>query len=88
MKLTPIWILCFLLTLGACSNQHMVEQQTKIEVMPDSLLLDPCKSTSAGESVRDLGKAYVKQTLCILQYSTLLEKQREYKQKTIEVHSE
>lgn len=47
--------------------------------MPDSLLVSPCESVSAGDSVRTLAKGYVANTSCLGQYKLLLEKQIKYK---------
>lgn len=47
--------------------------------MPDSLLIDPCDSVEAGETVGTLAKAYITNTVCIKEYKLLLEKQRRYK---------
>ena len=48
---------------------------------PDSLLIDPCEATAAGDTVRTLAKGYVANTNCIGQYKSLLKKQREHKSK-------
>lgn len=47
--------------------------------MPDSLLISPCDSKSAGETVGSLVKGYVENTSCIGEHKRLIEAQKEYK---------
>ena len=46
---------------------------------PESLLVDPCEATGAGDTVRLLAKGYVANTSCLGQYRLLLEKQRRHR---------
>ena len=55
---------------------------------PDSLLVDPCKAIGAGDSVKTLAKAYVKNTGCIGEYQLLLDKQRKHKQQVQELYKD
>lgn len=49
--------------------------------MPNSLMVDPCGVTSAGDTVRSLSIGYVKNTACVFDYKLLLEKQRQWTEK-------
>lgn len=49
--------------------------------MPNSLMVDPCGVTSAGDTVRSLARGYIKNTGCVFDYQLLLKKQREWKSK-------
>jgi hypothetical protein len=49
--------------------------------MPNSLMVDPCGVTSAGDTVRSLSIGYVKNTGCVFDYKLLLEKQRQWTEK-------
>lgn len=54
-------------------------------LVPDTLLVDPCEATGAGDTVKSLAKGYVKNTGCIREYRLLLEKQRKHKTMTEEL---
>tara|TARA_Y100000114_G_C11764120_1_gene332367 strand:- start:47397 stop:47570 length:174 start_codon:yes stop_codon:yes gene_type:complete len=56
--------------------------------MPDALLVDPCEISPAGDTVRSLAEGYIKNTSCVKQYRLLLDKQRQYKTKIIEVYED
>ena len=47
-------------------------------MMPNSLMVDPCGITKAGDTVRSLSVGYVKNTSCVFDYQLLLKKQREW----------
>lgn len=64
-----------------CSQKIVTEQKEMLATLPDSLIIDPCGPTGAGETVRSLAKAYIKNNGCIREYKLLLQKQREYKKK-------
>ena len=53
--------------------------------MPNSLMVDPCGITSAGDTVRSLSVGYVKNTSCVFDYQLLLKKQREWVEKQKEL---
>lgn len=53
--------------------------------MPNSLMVDPCGVTSAGDTVRSLSIGYVKNTACVFDYKLLLEKQRSWAAKQKEL---
>lgn len=50
--------------------------------LPDTLMIHPCKAEAAGDTVRSLAKAYVKNNSCIEQYKLLIEKQIKHKKET------
>lgn len=47
-------------------------------VMPSSLMVTPCTSVDAGDTVRLLAKAYVQNNSCIQQYQLLIDSQRKW----------
>jgi len=53
---------------------------------PDSFLVDPCKVTPAGETVRTLARGYISNTSCLKQYQLLIQKQRDWKKSQIDLH--
>lgn len=55
--------------------------------MPNSLMVDPCGVTSAGDTVRSLSIGYVKNTGCVFDYKLLLEKQRKWKAEQQELYN-
>ena len=56
--------------------------------MPNSLLINPCDSTTAGDTVRSLAKGYVANTNCISKYKLLVEKQIKYKNEIENLYKE
>ena len=56
-------------------------------LLPKVLLIDPCEPVSAGDTVRSLAKAYVKNTSCVGEYIILLRKQREYTKRVGELYN-
>jgi len=46
--------------------------------MPSSLMVTPCTSVDAGDTVRLLAKAYVQNNSCIQQYQLLIDSQRKW----------
>jgi len=55
-------------------------------MIPDSLLIDPCDVTEAEETVRSLAKAYVAGNSCIGDYKVLLDKQRKWKERQLDLY--
>ena len=77
---------CLILPLQACSTKPMTIPNDVVHVMPDSLLITPCKASPAGNTVRSLAGAYVDNTSCIAKYQILLDKQRKYKEDVVRVY--
>jgi len=70
-----------LLTGCFASNQPQTQQKVITVFPPDSLLIDPCKATKAGESLIELAQAYNKNNGCIGAYKLQMNKIRENKRK-------
>ena len=69
---------------GCFPNTVYVQKEVPV-LLPSSLLVNPCEPVSAGDTVRSLAKAYVKNTSCVGEYIILLRKQREYTEKVREL---
>ena len=55
--------------------------------MPNNLLVKPCASVSAEDTVHSLARGYVKNTSCVFDYELLLEKQRKWMEQQKELHN-
>jgi len=49
-------------------------------------MMAPCTVTDAGETVRSLAKAYVANNSCIQQYQLLIESQKQWKAKQLDLY--
>ena len=76
-----------LLQISGCSTNPVFVQKEVVISIPSSLLVDPCEPVSAGDTVRSLAKAYVKNTSCVGEYIILLRKQREYTERVGELYN-
>lgn len=83
-----VLILSFLMISGCSWNRPVKEIVYKPVLLPESLLQDPCIAVGAGETVRELGRAYLKNTACVGDYKRLLEKQRKHKLKMQELYKD
>lgn len=71
-------VLC-LLILSGCSTIVVEEVTKEVPVLiPDSLVEHPCTVTGAGDSLEGLVKGYIKNTSCVGDYRTLVDKQKEW----------
>lgn len=53
---------------------------------PDSLLVHPCDVIKAGSTVESLVKGYIHNTQCVHAYKAIIEEQKDYKKKVVEIY--
>lgn len=57
-------MVCYLVSLSACSTQPIIQKKIEYVYPPDTLLIKPCETVDAGDTVRTLSNAYVHNTTC------------------------
>ena len=56
-----------------------IKVETKVEMLPDTMMASPCDKVSAGKTVESLAQGYITNTKCLDAHKKLLERQRQYK---------
>ena len=72
-------MISFLLILSACSQRVIIKKEEVAVLPPDNLLIFPCNTSEAGETVRSLAKGYIENKSCVNKYKQSLDSLKRWK---------
>lgn len=77
-----------MMAISGCSVNSTKKTEEKVILVPDSLLISPCKPINLYDTPRVQGQSQIHNHTCVNQYETTLQGIRDWKQGKLQLYKE